>query len=87
MKTEGEKEYRTYQVNVKKGHKLYPYFEELCLNGTNLYNTANFYIRQVYTALKNDKKLQPLQKEVMETIYQNVDQMNEKKTRCWDLLR
>ncbi|MCL6572632.1 MAG: transposase, partial [Bacillus sp. (in: Bacteria)] len=80
MKTGDEKEYRTYQVTVKKGHKLYPYFEGLCLNGTNLYNTANFYIRQVYTALKNDKKLQPLQKEVMETIYQNIDQMNEKKT-------
>ena len=80
MKIEQEKDYRAFQIEIKKGHRLYPYFEELCLNSNHLYNTTNFYIRQVYTALKNDKKLQPLQKEVMETIYQNIDEMNEKKT-------
>lgn len=80
MITEPEKEYRTFQIDVKEGHKLYPYFEQLCLNSNNLYNSTNFYIRQVYTALNNDKKLQTLQNEVMETIFQNIDKMNEKKT-------
>ena len=53
-----EKIYRTYQIHVKKGHKLYPYFEQLCHNANNLYNVTNFYIRQIYTALNNEKKLQ-----------------------------
>src|SRR4051812_26602797 len=76
-KEENEKMYRTYQINVKKGHKLYPYFNEHCLNSNNLYNTTNFYIRQVYTALQQVKVLQPLQKEVMDTIKKNIDKMND----------
>ena len=75
-----EKDYRTYQISIKKGHRLYRYFDELCLNCNNLYNTANFYIRQVYTALNNEQSLQPLQREVMETIYQHIGNMNECKT-------
>jgi putative transposase len=77
---EGIKEYRTYQIRIKKGHKLYEYFDKLCMNSNNLYNTTNFYIRQVYTAINNKKNLQPLQKEVMETIYQNLNKMNDKQT-------
>lgn len=80
MNLERQKDYRTFQIDIKKGHRLYPYFEELCLNSNNLYNTTNFYIRQVYTALNNGKKLQPLQHEILEIIYQNIDQMNEIKT-------
>ncbi|WP_255258104.1 hypothetical protein [Bacillus sp. AFS018417] len=40
-----EKEYATYQIWIKKGHKLYAYFMEMCQNEKNLYNTTNFYIR------------------------------------------
>ena len=47
---------------------MYTYFDELCLNSNNLYNTTNFFIRQVYTALNNEGVLQPLQKEVMNTL-------------------
>ncbi|MEH7387406.1 hypothetical protein V7147_18610 [Bacillus sp. JJ1521] len=74
------KEYRTYQIVIKKEHKLFEYFDELCLSSNNLYNTTNFYIRQVYTAINNKKNLQPLQKEVMETIYKNLAKMNDKQT-------
>ena len=59
---EAKKEYRTYQIDIKKGHKLYRYFDELCLNSNNLYNTTNFYIRQVYTALNQDKTCATLTK-------------------------
>lgn len=76
-KDEKEKEYRTYQINIKKGHKLYPYFNVLCLNSNNLYNTTNFYIRQVYTALKQEKELQLLQKEIIDIIHNNIDKMND----------
>ena len=70
------KEYRTYQINIKKGHRMYAYFDGLCLNSTNLYNTTHFFIRQVYTSLNNDGALQPLQQEVMQTIIDNIDKMN-----------
>src|SRR4051794_3445146 len=80
---EGKKEYRTYQIDIKKGHKLYRYFDDLCANSNNLYNTANFYIRQVYTALNQDKPLQPLQKEVMEAIRNNLQKMNGNQTKAY----
>ncbi|WP_458413089.1 hypothetical protein ACNQFZ_20200 [Schinkia sp. CFF1] len=73
---DSEKEYRTYQINVKKGHKLYPYFDDLCLKSNNLYNTTNFFIRQVYTALHQERQLQPLQKEVMDILHENIHKMN-----------
>ncbi|WVX82251.1 hypothetical protein R4Z09_04415 [Niallia oryzisoli] len=72
FENEVKKEYRTYQIDIKKGHKLYRYFDEICLNSNNLYNITNFYIRQVYTALNQVKELQPLQKEVMDTIRNNL---------------
>lgn len=42
-----------------------------------MYNTTNFYIRQVYTGLTQERKLQPLQKEVLDTIDQKWNEMNE----------
>ena len=65
---EPKKEYRTFQINIKNGHKMYTYFDELCLNSNNLYNTTNFFIRQVYTALNNEGVLQPLQQEVIKVL-------------------
>ncbi|TQR15542.1 hypothetical protein [Psychrobacillus soli] len=70
------KEYRTYQINIKNGHRMYSYFDELCLNSNNLNNTTNFFIRQVYTALYNEGILQPLQQEVLKVILDNIDIMN-----------
>ncbi|MCP1124477.1 transposase [Bacillus sp. 3103sda1] len=72
-----EKEYATYQIWIKKGHKLYSYFLEMCQNAKNLYNTTNFYIRQVYTALRTDQPLQPLQQEVLHTLQAHIEIMNE----------
>ncbi|MEH6888858.1 transposase [Bacillus sp. JJ864] len=78
-----EKEYVTYQIWIKKGHKLYSYFLEMCQNAKNLYNTTNFYIRQVYTALRTEKPLQPLQQEVLHTIQVYIDTMNENQLRAY----
>ena len=55
-------------MHIFIGHKLFRYFDDLCANSNNLYNTTNFYIRQVYTVLNQEKSLQPLQKEVMDAI-------------------
>jgi len=72
-----KRDYRTQQINIKKGHRLHSYFNELCFQSNNLYNASNFYIRQVYTALHSGKKLQPLQQEVMNTLKNNMEKMNE----------
>ena len=69
--------YKTMQIWVKKGHRMYGYFEEMCQNAKNMHNTTNFYIRQVFTALTQEKELQPLQQEVLDTIQKQLPKMNE----------
>ena len=78
-----EKEYATYQIWIKKGHKLHAYFIEMCQNAKNLYNTTNFYIRQMYTALRTEKPLQPLQQEVFRTLQTYIETMNENQLRAY----
>jgi putative transposase len=56
---------------------MYSYFEQMCVNAKNMYNTTNFYIRQVYTGLKSEKKLQSLQKEVWDAIEKHLPKMND----------
>ena len=43
--------YRTRQIRIKKGNRLYPYLTGLCENSALLYNRANFLIRQYATAV------------------------------------
>ncbi len=73
-----EPTFRTYQIWIKPGHRLYSYLEQMCQDAKNLYNTTNFYIRQVFTALQQDKPLQPLQQDVMDTLKTNIGLMNER---------
>ena len=49
--------YRTMSIRIKKGHRLFPYFEDLTLHTCNLYNSTNFYVRQVFTGLSKDPAL------------------------------
>lgn len=55
---------------------MYAYFDELCLNSNKLYNTTNFYIRQIYTTLNNEGVRQPLQQEVIDILKDNIGKMN-----------
>lgn len=71
--------YRTYQIRIKAGHRLYAYLDESCRNAKNLYNTTNFYIRQIFTALRQKEPLQPLQQHVLVTCATYLDAMN----TCW----
>jgi putative transposase len=57
--------FRAYQIRVKRGHPLYEYFTVMSHNAKNLYNVGNYYIRQVYTALTQDKPLEANQREVI----------------------
>ncbi|MEH6946441.1 RNA-guided endonuclease TnpB family protein [Bacillus sp. JJ634] len=69
--------YKTYQIWIKKGHRLFSYFQMMCEHAKNLYNTSNFYYRQVYTALTSNKHPHPLQEEVLQVIHTHVDRMND----------
>ncbi|AHA75514.1 hypothetical protein ABE47_22810 [Bacillus thuringiensis] len=77
MTKENLSNYKTLQIWIKKGHRMYSYFQECCHNAKNMYNTTNFYIRQVYTGLTQGKELQPLQKEVLDYIHKNIGKMND----------
>ena len=48
-----------------------------------MHNVVNFYIRQVFTGLKTDNTLQPLQQEVLEVIRENLDSMNERQRQTY----
>ncbi|EKN69207.1 transposase, family protein [Neobacillus bataviensis LMG 21833] len=56
--------YRTYKIQIHPQHELFNYCDLLCFKAKNLYNITNYYIRQVYTALrkeiKNENQLQVL---------------------------
>jgi putative transposase len=60
----GDKMYSAYKIQIHPDHELFTYCDSLCFKAKNLYNITNYYIRQVYTALKketrNDNQLQVL---------------------------
>ena len=75
--------YKTYQIWTKKGHRLFPYLQQMCQNAKNLYNMNNFYIRQIYTAFRQENRRQPLQQEVLDTLQQHVGVMNERQLQAY----
>jgi putative transposase len=77
MQKENKTQYKTQQIWIKKGHRMYSYFRNACESAKNMYNTTNFYYRQVYTSLTQNKELQPLQKVVLTLIENNIEKMNE----------
>ncbi|WP_214628263.1 RNA-guided endonuclease InsQ/TnpB family protein [Paenibacillus agaridevorans] len=72
--------YRTHQVWIKPGHRLFAYLDQACQNAKNLYNTTNFYIRQVFTSYGRNESLQPLQQQVMDTLETHIDAMNARRS-------
>ena len=83
--SEENKTLRSYQILIKKGHKMFDYFDSLSLLSKNLYNTTNFYIRQVFTGVKKDsKKITQNEKEVIETINSNITKLNAVKQNYYE---
>jgi putative transposase len=78
------KSYSTQQIWIKQGHPLYTYFQSMGENSKNMFNTTNFYIRQIYTALKSEKELHSLQKEVLELLQQNINGMNNVQLKSYE---
>ena len=77
--------YKTFQISIKKDHRLFPYFHQMSQSAKNMYNATNFYIRQVFTAFRKEGSLQPLQKEVLDTIEQYIEEMNERQFKAYQL--
>ncbi|UUI02368.1 transposase [Oceanobacillus jeddahense] len=75
--------YKTLQIWVKKGHRMHPYFQNMCQNAKNMHNTTNFYIRQIFTGLQQEKELQPLQKEVLENLQTYLPGMNANQLKAY----
>jgi putative transposase len=78
--TDAKLMYRTYQVWIKPGHRLFAYLDQACQNAKNLYNITNFYIRQVFTSFGQKESLQPLQQQVMSILEAHIDAMNERRS-------
>ena len=69
--------YRTVSFEIKKNTELYAYLEELCANSKRLYNTTNFYIRQVMTGIqKEDADRQKNEKNVLSIVETYLPKVN-----------
>ncbi len=75
--------YRTQQIIIKNGHKLFNYCNELCFNSKNLYNITNYYIRQVFTGLRKET-LTPNEEEALNAINTNITTLNKVKTNYFN---
>jgi len=71
--------YRTHQVWIKPGHRLFAYLDQTCQHAKNLYNTTNFYVRQIITSFRQKQSLQPLQQQVLDILEEHIDLMNKRR--------
>ena len=66
---------RTQKIKIKKGHKLFNYFSNICYQSKNLYNITNYYYRQILTGIQKDKQT-PNEKEVIDIVNSNIPIVN-----------
>ena len=52
--------YRTRQIRIRKGHRLWDCGKDLCMKSSLLYNRANYLMRQYATAVRDLEKMKPL---------------------------
>lgn len=76
-KTEKDYEHRTYQFRIKKSNPLFKYCDKMCFNSKNLYNIANFYIRQAFSGVKKEAALRHENEiTVISTVNTNIEELN-----------
>ena len=68
--------YRVFKIQISEVHELFSYCDDMCFKAKNLYNITNYYIRQLYTALKNGTKNEN-QVQSLEDVNNNFPCMNE----------
>lgn len=61
--------YRTVRYEINENHEMYDYCRLVCNRFKNMYNVANFYIRNVMTGIKKPlNELTSNEKEVLDTV-------------------
>ncbi|MFJ7726713.1 hypothetical protein ACIQXV_11160 [Neobacillus sp. NPDC097160] len=75
--------YSSYKIQIHPEHELFDYCDSLCFKAKNLYNITNYYIRQVYTALRKEIKNEN-QLQVLMDIETYLSQMNEIRLKSYE---
>ncbi|MEH7306651.1 hypothetical protein [Neobacillus drentensis] len=75
--------YRSYKIQIQPEHELFDYCDSLCFKAKNLYNITNYYIRQVYTALKKETRTEN-QLQVLTDIQDHLPQMNKIRLKSFE---
>ncbi|MBT2737874.1 RNA-guided endonuclease TnpB family protein [Bacillus sp. ISL-7] len=75
--------YRSYKIQIQPGHELFDYCDSLCFKAKNLYNITNYYIRQVYTALKKETRNEN-QLQLLTDIQVHLPQMNKIRLKSFE---
>ncbi|MDR7238538.1 RNA-guided endonuclease InsQ/TnpB family protein [Neobacillus drentensis] len=75
--------YRSYKIQIHSEHELFDYCDSLCFKAKNLYNITNYYIRQVYTALKKETRNEN-QLQVLTDIQDHLPQMNKIRLKSFE---
>ena len=84
-KTNNDKEYRTLQFKINNKHPLFSYCDNVCLCSKNLYNIANFYIRQCFFGLQKDEtSLNENESTIINLINSKIDDLNKIKTDTFE---
>lgn len=74
--------YRTNQIRIKKGHRLFAYFDQMNIKAKNLFNTTNFYIRQIATGTKKDAAvITAFEKNAIDAINNAIPEINKLKLK------
>jgi putative transposase len=78
--------YSAYKIQIHPDHELFDYCDSLCFKAKNLYNITNYYIRQVYTALKKETKNEN-QLQVLSDIELHLCKMNEIRQKSYEIAK
>lgn len=73
---------RVLQININKNDKVYDIIDKLSFKSKNIYNYANYIIRQVFIttgSLRDNKEITKEQQDFLLWINENVDKYNENK--------
>jgi putative transposase len=75
--------YQSYKIQIHPEHELFDYCDSHCFKAKNLYNITNYYIRQVYTALKKEIKNEN-QLQVLTEIEEHLPHMNKIRLKSFE---
>jgi putative transposase len=78
--------YSAYKIQIHPDHELFHYCDSLCFKAKNLYNITNYYIRQVYTALKKETRNEN-QLQVLKDIETHLSKMNEIRHKSYEIAK